>query len=116
MSEAVVDDIVAMLPPLLQSLEALSFVARHLNPSDFGRVMQAAGTPDRDLQSVQAKLADWPGEFADIKASLQAASEAALAAFAGLRKVEQGDGDLVADSLPHAARAWRLVVGGRLGA
>jgi len=27
MSEAVVDDIVAVLPPLLQSLEALGFVA-----------------------------------------------------------------------------------------
>jgi hypothetical protein len=32
MSEAVVDDIVALLPPLLQSLEALDFIARHLNP------------------------------------------------------------------------------------
>jgi hypothetical protein len=47
MSEAVVDDIVAVLPPLLQSLEALGFVARHLNPPDFGRVMQAAGEPIR---------------------------------------------------------------------
>ena len=46
MSEAVVDDIVAVLPPLLQSLEALGFIARHLNPPDFGRVMEAAGTPD----------------------------------------------------------------------
>ena len=43
MSEAVVDDIVAVLPPLLQSLEALSFIARHLNPPEFGRVMEAAG-------------------------------------------------------------------------
>jgi phospholipase/carboxylesterase len=107
MSEAVVDDIVAVLPPLLQSLEALSFVARHLNPSDFGRVMQAAGTPDQELQAVQARLADWPGEFADIKASLQAASDAALAAFKGLRAVEQGHGDLVAvfRALRYAARA-----------
>ena len=30
MSDAVVDDIVAVLPPLLQSLEALGFVARYL--------------------------------------------------------------------------------------
>ena len=35
MSEAVVDDIVAVLPPLLQSLEALGFIARHLNPPAF---------------------------------------------------------------------------------
>ncbi len=96
MSEAVVDDIVAMLPPLLQSLEALSFVARHLNPPDFGRVMQAAGTPDRDLQAVHDRLVDWPGEFAEIRTGLQAASDAALAAFQGLRAVEQGQGDLVA--------------------
>src|ERR1700744_1101565 len=96
MSEAVVADIVAMLPPLLQSLEALSFVARHLNPPDFGRVMHAAGTPDQDLRAVVARLTDWPDEFADVRTSLQAASDAALAAFAGLRKVERGEGDLVA--------------------
>ena len=46
MSEAVVDDIVAVLPPLLQSLEALGFIARHLNPPDFDRVMEAAGAPE----------------------------------------------------------------------
>ena len=96
MSEAVVDDIVAVLPPLLQSLEALSFVARHLNPPDFGRVMHAAGTPDQDLKAVMARLADWPDEFADVRTSLEAAGDAALAAFAGLRKVERGEGDLVA--------------------
>ena len=46
MSEAVVDDIVAVLPPLLQSLEALGFIARYLNPPDFDRVMATAGEPD----------------------------------------------------------------------
>jgi len=96
MSEAVVDDIVAVLPPLLQSLEALGFVARHLHPPDFGRVMQAAGTPDQALQSVRSRLTDWPEEFAGIKTSLEAASDATLAAFAGLRAVQNGDGDLVA--------------------
>ena len=49
MSEAVVDDIVAVLPPLLQSLEALGFIARYLNPPDFDRVMAAAGEPDDGL-------------------------------------------------------------------
>ena len=107
MSEAVVDDIVAVLPPLLQSLEALSFIARHLNPPDFGRVMEAAGTPDHALRSVRAQLAEWPAEFADVRTSIEAASEAALAAFAGLREVEQGDGDLIAvfRALRYAPRA-----------
>ena len=49
MSEAVVDEIVALLPPLLQSLEALAFVARHLHPPDFERVMDAVGDPEQAL-------------------------------------------------------------------
>ena len=107
MGEAVVDDIVAVLPPLLQSLEALGFIARHLNPPDFGRVMHAAGTPDIALQSVRSRLTDWPAEFADVRTSLEAVSDAALAAFRGLRAVQDGNGDLIAvfRALRHAPRA-----------
>jgi phospholipase/carboxylesterase len=96
MSEAVVDDIVAVLPPLLQSLESLSFIARHLNPPDFDRVMEAAGAPDQALRAVRPRLADWPEEFAGMRTSLEAAADAALAAFDGLRAVQHGNGDLVA--------------------
>ena len=107
MSEAMVDDIVAVLPPLLQSLEALGFIARHLNPPDFGTVMEAAGQPDEALKAVRPRLANWPEPFADIQLSLAAASDAALAAFAGLRAVQLGNGDLVAvfRALRHAPRA-----------
>jgi phospholipase/carboxylesterase len=107
MSEAVVDDIVAVLPPLLQSLEALSFVARHLNPPDFDRVMKAAGTPDQVLQSVRERMTGWPAEFSGIRSSLETASDAALAAFGGLRMVNDGHGDIVAvfKALRYAARA-----------
>jgi phospholipase/carboxylesterase len=107
MSEAVVDDIVAVLPPLLQSLEALSFVARHLNPPDFDSVMEAAGRPDQALQAVRAQLADWPEQFAHVRAPLERASDAALAAFSGLRAVQHGNGDLMAAyrALRHAPRA-----------
>jgi phospholipase/carboxylesterase len=107
MSEAVVDDIVAVLPPLLQSLEALSFVARHLHPPDFDRVMQAAGTPDQALQSVRGRLAGWPEEFLSIRTALETASDATLAAFGGLRMVHNGHGDIVAvfKALRYAPRA-----------
>ncbi len=107
MSEAVVDDIVAVLPPLLQSLEAIAFIARYLNPPDFESVMEAAGQPDQALHAVRPRLADWAGQFADLRAPLEAASDAALAAFNGLRAVQQGNGDLIAvfRALRHAARA-----------
>jgi len=95
MSEAVVDNIVAVLPPLLQTLESLSFVARNLNPPEFGRVMEIAGEPDEALQAVRPQLADWPEKYAHIKTALDAAIDAALAGYAGLRAVQNGEGDLV---------------------
>ena len=95
MSEAVVDDIVAVLPPLLQTLESLAFVARNLNPPDFDRVMQIAGEPEAALQAVRPRLADWPEKFAHIKVALEASIEPALAGYAGLRAVQNGEGDLV---------------------
>jgi len=95
MSEAVIDDVVAVLPPLLQSLEALGFVARHFHPPSFDRVMQAAGQPDEDLSAVRPRLANWPAEFSDLKSSLETASDAALSAFSGLRAVQSGQGDIM---------------------
>jgi phospholipase/carboxylesterase len=107
MSEAVVDDIVAVLPPLLQSLEALGFVARYLNPPDFGRVMEEAGEPDTALRAARPRLAEWPAEFSEIKNALEAASDGALAAFDGLRAVQNGNGDLISvfKALRHTPRA-----------
>ncbi|MFH0302188.1 phospholipase [Bradyrhizobium sp. 31Argb] len=95
MGEAVVDDIVAVLPPLLQTLESLGFIARHLHPPEFGHVMQIAGEPDAALRAVRPRLADWPEQFAAIRAQLETASDAALAAYRGLRAVQDGNGDLV---------------------
>jgi phospholipase/carboxylesterase len=107
MSEAVVDDIVAVLPPLLQSLGSLGFVARHLNPPDFGRVMEAAGSPDEALRAVRPRLAQWPEEFSGIRTALETSSDAVLAAFEGLRTVQNGNGDLVSvfKALRYAPRA-----------
>src|SRR6202011_4093181 len=107
MSEGVVDDIVAVLPPLLQSLEALSFIARHLNPPDFGQVMEAAGAPDQALRAVRARLTEWPEQFSDVRVPLERASQAVLAAFEGLRAVQHGNGDLMAvfRALRHFARS-----------
>ncbi len=94
MSEAVVDDIVALLPPLLASMEALAFIARHLHPPQFDDLMNAVGAPEEPLQAARSRLVEWPQRFADVRAVLETASDAALSAFAGLRAVQHGDGDL----------------------
>ena len=69
--------------------------------------MEAAGAPDEALQAVRARLSDWPEQFAHLRAPLETASAAALAAFEGLRAVQQGNGDLIAvfRALRHAPRA-----------
>lgn len=107
MSEAVVDDIVAVLPALLNALETLGFIARRLNPPDFNRVMEAIGAPDETLQAVRPRLTGWPGQFESVRMALETASDEALAAFAGLRTIQHGNGDLatVFRALRHAPRA-----------
>ncbi len=107
MSEAVVDDTVALLPPLLASLEALAFIARHLHPPDFDTLMNAAGAPEGALQAARTGLTDWPERFAAIRAALETASDAALSAFAGLRAVQRGNGELMTAfrALRYAPRA-----------
>jgi phospholipase/carboxylesterase len=56
--------------------------------------MKAAGQPDADLNAVRPRLADWPAQFAHIQSPLETACDAALAAYAGLRVVQSGHGDL----------------------
>ncbi len=93
-SEGVIDDVVAMMPPLLQSLEALGFIARHFHPPSFDRVMQAAGEPDAELSAVRSRLSSWPAEFGDIRTAIETACDAVLSAFAALRTVQSGGGDI----------------------
>jgi len=107
MSEAVVDDILALLPLLLEALEALSFIARHLDPPDFDRLMDEVGQPEQALRAARLTLSEWPQRFASVRASLDAASDATLNAFADLRAAQHGNGDFraVIRALRYAPRA-----------
>src|SRR5687767_8285812 len=111
MSEAAVDDIVALLPPLLTSIDALAFVARYLNPSDYEAVLEAAGTPDDALRAARARLGVWPERIAHVRAALDTASDAALAAFEGLRgAADQPEGLRAAyRALRYAPRAQEAI-------
>ncbi|WP_375411939.1 phospholipase [uncultured Bradyrhizobium sp.] len=93
MSDIVTENLAGVLPPLLRSLEALGFIARHFHPPDFDAVMDAAGTPDRDLLTARKLLDGWPEELAGVCGRLQTAADAALSAFDALRGApEQADG------------------------
>jgi phospholipase/carboxylesterase len=83
--DGALDDLVALLPPLLRSLEGLGFVARHLDPPRFAAVMAAVGEPDQTLREALPRLEAWPERLADVRGRLQAAAGEALAAFEELR-------------------------------
>ena len=93
MNDTVTEHLAALLPPLLRSLDVLGFVARRFHPPDFGAVMDAAGTPDQELRAARGLLENWPDELAGVRRQLQSATDAALAAFDGLRGApDQADG------------------------
>jgi phospholipase/carboxylesterase len=93
MNDTITEHLAALLPPLLRSLEMLGFIARHFHPPDFGAVMDAAGMPDRDLRAARGSLGSWPDELAGVRVQLESATDAALAAFDGLRSApDQADG------------------------
>jgi len=106
-SDAVLDDIVAVLPPLLRAFESLGFIARNLHPPFFDQVMEAVGQPDQALKAARSRLTGWPEQFTDVMTPLADACDAALAAFDGLRQVQHGNGNLaeVFRALRYFARA-----------
>lgn len=107
MSEPEFDDLVALLPPLLRALEALGFVARHLDPTDLGPVMASVGAPDAPLIELRPRLEAWPDRLAPVRARLDDAAGAVLTAFEALRDAASGAGDLrgVFRALRSAPRA-----------
>lgn len=107
MDEREIDDLVAFLPPLLQCLERLAFVARHLDPPQFAELMDAVGQPDAELASVRPRLEGWPDALAGVRTALTVAADHAVSAFAELRAApDEADGlSAVFRALRHLPRA-----------
>lgn len=94
MSEAQSAAVNALLSPLLRALEMLALLARHLHPPEVGNLMAQIGTPEDDLRAAMARQPAWPETLAGVAGPLDAASAAAVEAFAGLRAALGDGGDL----------------------
>lgn len=104
MDEREADALVVVLQPLLRAYEVLFFVARHFHPPRFTSVMAQIGTPDEDLRVARASRREVLAGVGGLSEALDAAGEAALQAFAVLRELQDGSGDIRA-----AFRAFRFV-------
>jgi phospholipase/carboxylesterase len=79
-----VEDLGRLLPPLLEALESLGFIARRLHPPDLAAVLEVVGRPDLEIPDPHARLAHWPQADAAARACLEAACDHVRSAFAGL--------------------------------
>lgn len=93
MSDAATEDIVTLLPPLLQAMDALGFIARHLYPPEFEELMSAVGAPETAVREAAQRLTSWPASLDHIRQPLADASAAVVSAFEELRAApDQADG------------------------
>ena len=89
-----------MIARLLDALDALGFIARHLHPPQFEALVATLGDRDTALRAAAADVA-WP---ADLRDPIQQATEAALRACDGLRAAAASP-----EGLRQAFRALRQV-------
>ena len=88
------DDLVAVLRPLLRTLGVLEFVARHLHPPALPQVLAALEDPSIPLRAVQGRLSGWPDTHAPVRMALETAAGEALAAWDGLVEATAAGDDL----------------------
>jgi phospholipase/carboxylesterase len=94
MNEDASTTLLSLLQPLLRAIETLMFIARHLYPPDFGELMASIGEPEEALIAAKARQPEWPQALSAITGRLDLAIEAVLQAFAGLRNVLGGEGEI----------------------
>lgn len=82
------------LLPLLATLETLGLIARHFDPMEFDALMEAVGRPDDTLRAACMNIKDGAAIPDTAPAHIKEASDAALAAFDGLRAARNQSSDL----------------------
>jgi len=107
MSGPPIERIEGLLTPLLRTLETLGLIVRYLHPPDLGGLLASVGAPDADLRAARSARPPWPEVFSALGAQLDAASDEALAAFAGLREADDVRGAYRA--LRHTPRAFEAL-------
>jgi phospholipase/carboxylesterase len=107
MNDRAIEDLSALLPPLLAALEGLALVARYFNPPDLPGLLAAVGEPDAPLRAAQAQMSDWPAGLADVRAALAAACAEVAAGFEALRAADGDPGQVFRGlrALPRAQAA-----------
>lgn len=100
------DELAALTGALLGALEALALIGRRLNPPDLPELLAAVGSPEAALSEHLQQASGWQGPVAALRGPLEAAGQAVISAFEGLRAgVAAGDVMQSFKALRHGPRA-----------
>ena len=102
MEDETLQALVAVVPPLLQSLEALGYVSRYLAAIQYDDLLAAIGEPEIPLREALPRLKVVPERLSGLREALESAGLLAGAAFDGLRAAPEAD-----DSMTAVFRALR---------
>jgi phospholipase/carboxylesterase len=93
-----VEQVETLVAPLLRTLDALGFIARHVHPIGFAHLLARANLPQAEIAAARA-MPPWPDPWSALRPPLDEASDLALAAIEALREAVAPPEDIM--------RAWR---------
>ncbi|HZZ88181.1 MAG TPA: hypothetical protein VFE13_07575 [Caulobacteraceae bacterium] len=96
MDDETMRGLVAVVPPLLQSIEALNYVGRYMAAVDYGELVAAVGEPEAALRAALPRLEGWPERLDGVRAALESAAQTTIASFDALRAAPEGDDVMMA--------------------
>ncbi|MFZ5913026.1 MAG: phospholipase [Pseudomonadota bacterium] len=112
-NEILVEALQAALPPLLRSLDVLSYIVRHMHPPRIPALIEKFGDEDgavlRGVQALQGPV--WPPHLQPVIKQIEAVAGEVCKAFTGLRSVGQTPNGMmeVYYALRHATLAQELL-------
>ncbi len=90
-NDALIDAITNLLSPLLNAMEALSYVGRRLHPPLLAELAASVGEVDQPLrQGLEGfRAVTWPEHLSDFRDNMERAADAVCLGFDGLREAAQ---------------------------
>lgn len=82
-----------LVDPLLRTLDAISFIQRHLHPLGYSHLLDNAAAPGDALRAARASP-PWPDPYSALRPLLDEASDHALAAIDGLQDASEPPEDI----------------------